>query len=194
MEKQARIINAAMKEFVQSGYDKASTNKIVKEANISKGSLFNYFHSKKDLYLYLIEYGVLIIEKIYEQIDLNETDIFQRLAKLGLIKRQIQGKYPQVFDFFKSLKSEESPEVKEEMNRITHSIYDEGMKKIYQNIDYSKFRDDIDIQKAIDILNWTMFGFGEKALNQLTTFEEVSEDYIKEWESYSEILKRCFYK
>ena len=194
MEKQARIINAAMKEFVQSGYEKASTNKIVKEANISKGSLFNYFHSKKDLYFYLIEYGVRIIEEIYEQIDLNETDIFQRLAKLGLIKRQIQGKYPQVFDFFKSLKSEESPEVKEEMNRITHSIYDEGMKKIYQNIDYSKFRDDIDIQKAIDILKWTMFGFGEKALNQLTTFEEVSEDYIKEWESYSEILKRCFYK
>lgn len=59
MEKQARIINAAMKEFVKSGYDKASTNKIVKEANISKGSLFNYFHSKKELYLYLIEYGVL---------------------------------------------------------------------------------------------------------------------------------------
>jgi TetR/AcrR family transcriptional regulator len=193
-EKQERIINAAIKEFVQSGYEKASTNKIVKEANISKGSLFNYFNSKKDLYLYLIEYGVQIIEKIYEQIDLNETDLFKRIAKLGLIKRHIQGTFPKVFDFLKSLNIEESPDVKEEINQIYQSIYEEGIQKIYQNIDYSKFREDIDIQKAIDILNWTMLGFGEKALKQVTTFEGIGEEYLKEWESYSQILRRCFYK
>ena len=36
-------------EFAQSGFEKASTNEIVKRSNISKGSLFNYFNSKKDL-------------------------------------------------------------------------------------------------------------------------------------------------
>lgn len=39
-EKRERIINAALKEFAQKGYDKASTNEIIKEAGISKGSLF----------------------------------------------------------------------------------------------------------------------------------------------------------
>ena len=34
LEKQEQIINAAIKEFVQSGFDKASTNEIVKRANI----------------------------------------------------------------------------------------------------------------------------------------------------------------
>lgn len=54
-EKQKQIINTAIKELVRNGFEKASTNEIVKRANISKGSLFNYFNSKKDLYLYLIE-------------------------------------------------------------------------------------------------------------------------------------------
>lgn len=51
-EKQDRIINAAMKEFAQKGYDKASTNEMVKEAGISKGLLFHYFQNKKQLYFF----------------------------------------------------------------------------------------------------------------------------------------------
>ena len=53
-QKQQVIINSAIEEFVRNGFDDASTNEIVLNANISKGSLFNYFRSKKDLYLYLI--------------------------------------------------------------------------------------------------------------------------------------------
>ncbi|MFJ6211086.1 TetR/AcrR family transcriptional regulator [Lysinibacillus sp. NPDC092081] len=193
-EKQERIINAAIKEFVQSGFDKASTNEIVKEARISKGSLFNYFKSKKDLYLYLIEYSIQVIEKIYEHIDLNETDIFIKIEKLGLKKLHIQRKFPQVFDFLFSSVHEESDEVKEDIKQKVNSIFEEGVTKIYDNIDYSKFREDIDIQKAIDILNWTMFGFGEKVINQLNSFEEVREEYLEEWEKYSKILKYSFYK
>src|SRR5690625_7962204 len=91
-------------EFVQSGFEKASTNEIVKRSNISKGSLFNYFNSKKDLYVYLIEYSVQIIEQIIEQIDFNETDIFKRIENIGLKKLHIQQKFPQVFDFLVSAK------------------------------------------------------------------------------------------
>lgn len=194
--KQEVIINAAIKEFVQSGFEKASTNEIVKRANISKGSLFNYFYSKKDLYVYLIEYSVQIIEQIVEQIDLNETDLFKRIESIGLKKMHIQQKFPQVFDFLLSAKQEESAEVKETIKRMIEPFYDESMKKMYEQIDYSKFREGIDIEKAIEILNWTMFGFGEKSIKQINTFENISEfgeQYLKEWKSYSEILKDSFY-
>lgn len=193
-EKKERIINAAIKEFVQSGFEKASTNEIVKEAQISKGSLFNYFSSKKDLYLYLIEYSVQIIDTIYEQIDMRETDIFKRLETIGLIKLRIQKRFPQVFNFLASLAHEESTEVKDPLEQRYNSIFAEGLEKIYENIDYSKFREDIDVQKAIDILSWTMFGFGERAKSQISSFEEVGEEYLEEWEQYSKILRHCFYK
>ncbi|HLQ71518.1 MAG TPA: TetR/AcrR family transcriptional regulator [Bacillota bacterium] len=88
-EKQNIIMNAAIEEFVQNGFDKASTNEIVKRANISKGSLFNYFNSKKDLYVYLVEHGVQVIERFYERIDVSETDLFKRIENIGLQKLHI---------------------------------------------------------------------------------------------------------
>jgi len=184
-------------EFVQSGFEKASTNEIVKRSNISKGSLFNYFNSKKDLYVYLIEYSVQIIEQIIEQIDFNETDIFKRIENIGLKKLHIQQKFPQVFDFLVSAMQEESAEVKEIIHQKVEPIYAESTNKMYRNIDYDKFREGIDIEKAIEILNWTMFGFGEKGLKEINTFEDIGkfgEKYLEEWKVYSDILKYSFYK
>ena len=109
-------------------------------------------------------------------------------------KLQIQRRSPQVFDFLLSLKREESDDVKEDIKQRVDSIFEEGLEKLYENIDYSKFRENIDIKKAIEILNWTMVGFGEKAINQLNTFEDVGEAYLEEWKSYSNILKDSFYK
>src|SRR5699024_9498436 len=145
-DKQKEIINAAIMEFAQSGFEKASTNEIVRKANISKGSLFNYFNSKIDLYLYLIDYSVQIIEQIVEQIDLIVYT-----------------------------KQKESAEVKEIIKQKVEPIYDESTNKMYEQIDYDKFREGIDIEKAIEILNWTMFGFGEKGLKQINTFENINE-------------------
>lgn len=196
-EKQELIINVATKEFVQSGFEKASTNEIVKEAQISKGSLFNYFNSKKDLYVYLIEYSIQVIEKLFKQIDLNETDLFKRIENIGLQKLHIQQKYPQVFDFLTSSVQEESAEIKDTIKHKVDSIYTRGTELIYKDIDYSKFREEVDIEKAIEILNWTMFGFGDKALKQINTFENSSEFgdlYLKEWKHYADILKYSFYK
>ncbi|MCF1684025.1 TetR/AcrR family transcriptional regulator [Tetragenococcus halophilus] len=196
-EKQAEIINAAIKEFVNNGYEKASTNEIVKKANISKGSLFNYFNNKRDLYLYLIEHSIQVIEKFYEQIDVSETDLFKRIEDIGLQKLYFHQKFPHVFDFLASSIQEESAEVRDAIKQKVNPVYDEGTDKIYENIDYSKFREDIDIEKAIEIMNWTMFGFGEKGLKQINSFENISEFgdlYLREWKRYAEILKYSFYK
>lgn len=110
---------------------------------------------------------------------------------------RVQQRFPHVFDFLASSIQEESTEVKTIIKQRVDPIYEQGTKKIYEHIDYTKFREDIDIEKAIKILNWTMAGFGEKGLKQLATFEDLSqfgEQYLKEWERYAEILKHSFYK
>jgi TetR/AcrR family transcriptional regulator len=193
-EKQERIINAAMKEFVKSGYEKASTNEIVKDAQISKGSLFNYFSNKKDLYFFLIRHAVNIIEQIYDEIDMNERDIFERISQIGSIKFKIQRKYPIVFDFLKSLVGEESQDVRSEITEMISSIQKDGWNRIYENIEWSKLQDGIEPEKAMNILNWTMSGFGEMQIAKIKSFGDVDIELLNEWDSYKEILKRCFYK
>lgn len=196
-EKQKQIINAAIKEFVRNGFEKASTNEIVKRANISKGSLFNYFNSKKGLYLYLIEYSSKAIVNLNEEIDLSETDIFKRIERVALQKFYVQQKYPQAFEFLASTKQEESVEVKDIIKQRLNPIYNQAINKLYKDIDYSKFREGVDIEKAIEILNWTMFGVGEKGLKELFTFDDIGrfgEKYLEEWNVYAELLKYSFYK
>lgn len=196
-EKQRQIINVAMQEFIQYGFEKASTNAITSNAKISKGALFHYFNTKKELYLYLLEYSTEVIEKLYEQIDLSETDLFARLENIGLQKMKIQQKYPRVFDFLTSTKDEKSAEVKEVIMEKKDRVFQEGIAKIYDKIDYSPFREDLDLEKAVEILNWTMFGFSEKALRQIDSFEnseQMGEEFFRQWRSYSEILKKSFYK
>jgi len=53
-EKQQLIEKAAIREFAAFGYDKASINRIVEQCRIAKGSFYQYFEDKKDLFLYLI--------------------------------------------------------------------------------------------------------------------------------------------
>lgn len=53
--KQQAIVDIAIAEFARFEYDSASISNIVKQAKIAKGSFYQYFEDKKDLYLYLID-------------------------------------------------------------------------------------------------------------------------------------------
>ena len=49
--KRGAILDAALEEFAAYPYDQASVNRIVARAGIPKGSFYQYFENKKDLYL-----------------------------------------------------------------------------------------------------------------------------------------------
>lgn len=55
VEKQQLIEDLSISEFAAFGYDKASINRIVDKCQIAKGSFYQYFEDKKDLFLYLVK-------------------------------------------------------------------------------------------------------------------------------------------
>src|SRR5699024_1505579 len=93
--------------------------------------------------------------------------------------------------------AENSEVVRDSVAMKLGPIYSESQKKLYENIDYSLFREDVDVEKAIEILSWTMNGYADKAIEQLMSCDDLSDfskKYLEEWERYSEILKQSFYK
>lgn len=54
-EKRNAFIEIALDEFSNKDYNSASISKIVEKAGIAKGSLYQYFEDKKDLFLYLLD-------------------------------------------------------------------------------------------------------------------------------------------
>lgn len=197
-EKQERILDAAIKEFAQKGFEKASTNEIIKEAGISKGLLFHYFNNKKNLYLFLYDYCIdLCMKEFYNKINMDETDIFIKLRESMLIKSELIMKYPDFFVFIEVAYKETQNEVKSDLQLINEGFIVSSYAKIFNNIDTSKFKEGLDIKKCINIIIWTIDGFGAKAMKEeklLTSSKENYEKAFAEADVYLEVLKKSFYK
>src|SRR3954467_11175564 len=58
-ERRERVLHAAMAEFGRNGYSGGSLNVIAREAGVSKGSLFQYFDDKFDLFAHVAEHTSL---------------------------------------------------------------------------------------------------------------------------------------
>ena len=73
-QKQIKIFKAALNEFANKGYSMASTNSICKAANISKGSIFQYFSTKEDLFFFIVRKALSEVIKIYKADYQLDTD------------------------------------------------------------------------------------------------------------------------
>ena len=85
--KRDALLTAAMSKFAKNGYKKTTTDEIIVEAEISKGLLFHYFGTKKDLYLFLFMYANrIIMQEYYTKIDMRKRDVLERLRNTFLLK------------------------------------------------------------------------------------------------------------
>ncbi|MFD1737860.1 TetR/AcrR family transcriptional regulator [Bacillus salitolerans] len=198
IEKQDRIINAAIKEFAKKGYKNASTNEIVKEAEISKGLLFHYFKNKKDLFIFLYDLSIeLVLDKIFEELDWEDKDIFNRYRQIARLKMQVFKRYPEMFNFMKVIFTEDSIEIKDEIEHKNQEFMNGSYQKMFGDIDFSKFKAGIDIPKALGIISWTMEGFAYKQQERVlqASLDDIDLDEVfMQMDEYLELLKVSFYK
>ena len=54
-EKRQAFLEIALAEFANHDYNTASVSKIVEKAGIAKGSVYQYFEDKQDLFMYLLD-------------------------------------------------------------------------------------------------------------------------------------------
>ncbi|MDR1379089.1 MAG: TetR/AcrR family transcriptional regulator [Synergistaceae bacterium] len=55
VEKQEKILQAAIREFKQRNVQEANLSNIVSAAGISRGSLYQYFSNREDMYVYIFD-------------------------------------------------------------------------------------------------------------------------------------------
>jgi len=97
-EKKKKIIDACIEEFANNGYEKASTNLIVKSAGISKGLLFHYFGSKKKVFLYILDYTInYILKKYYSIEEEKPSELFERMLWVSILKMKMFQEEPIMF-------------------------------------------------------------------------------------------------
>lgn len=193
------ILNACIEEFAEKGYERASTNNIVKKAGIPKGTLFYFFGSKKALYLYILEYAVAIFVKKFEaqSADLS-SDIFDRLLQRGLQKLKMGRDEPLLYQIVFSAFMNAPEKLKAEINEKFAGLR-ENASTLFDNIDTSGFRENINLEKAVEIISTLLEGVINKYLSLFKNCKpgEALGIYDKlqtEVRHYFEILKYGIYK
>jgi AcrR family transcriptional regulator len=192
------ILNAALKEFATKGFDEASTNVIAKEAGISKGLMFHYVNSKKDLFLFLFNYCKDMIDKGYfELMNFNERDILERLRRSYLLQLELLQKHPWIFEFNKVCTITKSEEVNKELEERTKGKQSLCYETMFDLIDESIFRDGLDIERCKQLIFWTNIGFTNQILEDIRNSENKKLDYdmiIAKSDDFFNELRKIFYK
>jgi AcrR family transcriptional regulator len=200
-EKQKRVIDAALVEFAEKGFKRASTNAIAEKAQVGKGMLFYYFGSKLELFEFLCEYTIEFAKTRYlSEFRFETGDFLERYRKLTEIKRRALAEYtlPAAFfeSFYKEGGGEYSPKYASEANALRAQLLDE----VYSGLDYSLFRGDIDGRAAVKYIKW-LFDAYQREVNERYNRGEfsISDEaaLAEEWTRFDTFcgdLRKLFYK
>ena len=154
-EKREKIIQEALIEFENNNFDRASINQIVIRSEISKGSFYQYFEDKKDLYKYLIQ---LMIEKkmayitpaMMRPFDYGFFEVIREMNQMGLKFAKDHPHYTVIGNrLLKDNKTEMYQEIMKENSGQAYAVYEHLLRKA---IEKGEVRDDIDVSFTARII------------------------------------------
>jgi len=195
-----KILQVCVDEFAEHSYKEASTNEIVKKAGISKGILFHYFGSKKNLYLYILEYAINHFAKaLLSELDNLSSDIFDRLIEWSINKIKISYENFKIYKIIMSAFLDTPIDVKVDIEEMSTRLFSQLMPKFLEGIDVSRFKKGIDAQKVMQIIMISLDGLSNKYINELIKIGAENslnkmEEIVEEIKEYMEILKYGVYE
>lgn len=177
-EKKKAIRDAAVKEFIRMPYDKASINKIIQSAGISRGSFYTYFDDKADVLSFLLEdarrKGEALALKVLDQ---NQGDIW--IMMMELLEQGFR--YCSSHNMFRLYKNiTMHPEIEQMLLKGRRDERKDGRYSwLYGRVDLSHFRQQ-DNQTLEDVLMISMGILGESIgqyCKDFTKAEQVKAAY-----------------
>ena len=199
-EERDRIRNACLDEFARAGYDQASTNRMVENAGIPKGTLFFYFGSKRDLFLYLVDDCVQrYIQFLDKETGQLPSDLFERLLYIGRIKIKFSLAEPRIYQMFFQAFMHSPPELMEPLVERTRQYAAASSQLMQSNIDRSHFRKDVSSQEIMALVSYIQDGILRKYLTFIKQHspEEalaMMDQITQEFEQYIRLIKYGVYQ
>lgn len=155
-EKREKVLRAAVSEFASKGYRSASMNSVVKVAQISKGSLFQYFRTKRDLFDGVVEMAVNEVKSYLRGVREQSSPLSfpERLEKLLRAGFAFIDNHPLLARiYFHLLQSGEAPFGAERIRRL-HRLSDEFLTELIEEaIQRGEMRRDLDAARTAFLIN-----------------------------------------
>ncbi|NBC29253.1 MAG: TetR family transcriptional regulator [Spirochaetes bacterium] len=193
--KQEQILAVAAQEFAAHGYQNASTNRIVKRLEISKGSLFYYFADKADLYLYLIERSTnAYMEALRAKMEEPPADILDRMYALTEAAFDFLSEDPYLFRLMMTFMDAATTELRERFMRENASDALQEFQTWFADIDTTHLA--FDRETTLQLVTWLFAGIKIELLYwaELPTDEgEFRRRFMERLELVFAALRRAIY-
>ena len=96
MSSKDKILKAALRVFLEKGYDAASINDVVKESGFTKGGIYHYFENKDKLFIETINY-------LFDEFEKWENEIFSEIMDIKKVLELYFGLIAEVTNFVKEV-------------------------------------------------------------------------------------------
>lgn len=169
-DKRERLTEIALDEFANNTYSQASVSRIVDKAGIAKGSVYQYFKDKKDLYLFLIDLaGKVKLDFIQsKQVQVDWSDFYLGFASLLLLSAEFEFSGPRQAKYAKLLKNALDSEVWDESFARMKSASQAAMSGLVQRgLDQGQIRDDVPQDFVLFYINTLTTSLGEYIASKL---------------------------
>ena len=173
-DKRKLICDVAIKEFAEYSFDQASINRIIAKSGIAKGSFYQYFEDKKDLFLYLARRAAEAKAEYISPLmrDPGEHDFFTLLREVYLSGIQFATEHPEYAEISKKiLENKDGPIYRELMAENLPSAYEVFETLLEKAVVGGEVRADIDTK---------MFAYLIASMNTHVVeyyMEHVTQDY-----------------
>lgn len=167
-DKQEKIIRDSITEFAGKGYDKGNIGEIATNSNVAKGSMYQYFDGKRDLYIFTVKQALEIsmsgIRYVFD--DLRQENIFDFMYKGFKAAWPLLEKERDVFLLLRSVRLEADSTGKNELlNIITASSEELFTKIIEENKSKGLIRKDISTRLLVIYINGISAAFKSHMLD-----------------------------
>lgn len=192
-ERRDAVMRAAVEGFGRNDYQGASTEDIARRAGMSKGLLFFYFRNKRSLYLRTLDY---LMERVVEWVVDDDfyaiDDFFDLMLYAGEQKVASLTCWPWALEFSVRAFYADHRDIRETMAAWTSRQVDEMFGRFFKNVDFSRFRDDVDPREVLDML----IMMGDGYLHQrLMARERLDLDaFMAAYRQWCEILRGWAYR
>mgnify|MGYP001940112977 CR=1 FL=1 len=190
-EKRDRIIQGAMKVFSTQAFNDASISEIIRNADISRGSFYQYFDDKIDLYKYLIglfkkNYHSLMLKKFQD----HDGDFYLGFKAYSFFYiRSIRES--EKFGFFENLFLSMNYQLNRENINVLFTT--DNKLRLYDviNLDNVRISDQDELMEVLQFLHEILNSAIMEGFWRSYTIEETQEAYLKrlDWVFYGIVLE-----
>lgn len=168
-EKSQKILDIAFKEFAEYEYEQASLSRIVTKAGIAKGSMYQYFEDKQELYLFLLEQAAeKKLRFITENLDSGEGEgFFSRYRQIILTGTYFDFTFPRYsLCIINAMHGPLPAGLEETASEMRKRSADYLRPYLAAAVDSGEVRNDIDVDLLLHTVNQLTLSIGEYIENK----------------------------